>query len=135
MDVSIKIEISVGELLDKITILEIKTERIKDAKKLININKELEVLNSHWSKSSFTNNSLDNEINALKKVNEQLWEIEDAIRGKEKEQAFDKEFVELARSIYFANDKRANIKHTINSKTGSDLIEEKSYSEYSSTNS
>jgi uncharacterized protein YukE len=132
--VSIKIELSVGELLDKITILQIKSERIDDASKLENINKELHVLQSLWNASPYSENKLDENINELKTINEALWDIEDKIRDKEGEQAFDQEFIELARSVYFTNDKRAEIKRVINSKTGSELIEEKSYSDYSASN-
>ncbi len=128
---SIKIELSVGELLDKITILQIKAERIKDLAKLENVNKELQVLTSLWKSSPYTEHDLDENISELKKINEALWEIEDNIRDKESEQAFDNEFIELARSVYFTNDKRAAIKKIINTKTGSELIEEKSYSDYS----
>jgi predicted nuclease with TOPRIM domain len=129
--VSIKIDLSVGELLDKITILQIKAERITCAEKLENINKELQVLLSHWNASPFSNNDLNEDINELKSINESLWDIEDKIRDKEAEQKFDEEFIELARSVYFTNDKRADVKKTINSKTGSELVEEKSYSDYS----
>ncbi|MEM7027547.1 MAG: DUF6165 family protein [Pseudomonadota bacterium] len=125
---SIKIEISVGELLDKITILEIKSERIEDKAKLININKEKAVLSTIWA--SVANNDLVKETEELKTVNESLWEIEDAIRDKERTKQFDEEFIELARAVYITNDKRASIKKVINEKTGSDLIEEKSYQEY-----
>lgn len=128
---SIKIELSVGELLDKITILQIKAERITDPGKLENINKELQVLQSLWHASTYSKSNLDENIDALKKVNEELWVIEDKIRDKESEQAFDNEFIELARSVYVTNDKRAEIKKAINSKTGSELTEEKSYSDYS----
>ncbi|MBL1142233.1 MAG: hypothetical protein HND53_09410 [Proteobacteria bacterium] len=128
---SIKIELSVGELLDKITILQIKSERINDAAKLENINKELTVLQSLWDGSPYSRNDLDKNISELKAVNESLWDIEDKIRDKESEQVFDKEFVDLARSVYFTNDERAEIKKIINMKTGSELIEEKSYSDYS----
>jgi uncharacterized protein DUF6165 len=131
--VSIKIEISVGELLDKITILQIKEERISDASKLDNIKKELRVLQTQWQDSPYSQNNLDESISALKEVNEKLWVIEDKIRIKENEQTFDEGFIELARSVYVINDKRAEIKRVINSKTGSELIEEKSYSDYSSS--
>jgi len=133
--VSIKIELSVGELLDKITILQIKSERIDDETKLENINKELNVLQSLWSASPYSENELDENISELKVVNEALWDIEDKIRDKEGEQVFDQGFIELARSVYVTNDKRAEIKRVINSKTGSELIEEKSYSDYSAGNS
>lgn len=128
---SIKIELSVGELLDKISILQIKAERINDSSKLENIKKELSVLLSLWEGSAYVNHDLESEKNKLKLVNEELWDIEDKIREKEREQVFDKEFIELARSVYITNDKRADIKKIINSKTGSELVEEKSYSDYS----
>ena len=128
---SIKIELSIGELLDKISILQIKAERIDDPSKVKNINKELDVLMSLWNDSPYSDTNLSSEINELKNINEALWDIEDKIRDKERNQLFDKDFIELARSVYFTNDKRAEIKRIINSKTGSELIEEKSYSEYS----
>ena len=128
---SIKIELSVGELLDKISILQIKAERIVDPSKLENINKELDVLMSLWKDSAYSNNNLESEINDLKAINEELWAIEDKIRDKERNRVFDKGFIELARAVYITNDKRADIKRIINSKTGSALIEEKSYSDYS----
>ena len=128
---SIKIELSIGELLDKISILQIKAERIDDPSKVKNINKELDVLMSLWSDSPYSGTNLSSEINELKNINEALWDIEDKIRDKERNQVFDKDFIELARSVYFTNDKRAEIKRIINGKTGSELIEEKSYSDYS----
>jgi len=128
---SIKVELSVGELIDKISILQIKAERIIDRSKLENINKELDVLMSLWKDSINSNNNLESEINDLKAINEELWDIEDKIRDKERNQVFDKGFIELARAVYITNDKRADIKRIINSKTGSELIEEKSYSNYS----
>ena len=128
---SIKIELSVGELLDKISILQIKAERIVDPSKLENINKELDVLMSLWKDSAYSNNNLESETNELKAINEELWAIEDKIRDKERNRVFDKGFIELARAVYITNDKRADIKRIINSKTGSELIEEKSYSNYS----
>ena len=128
---SIKIELSIGELLDKISILQIKAERIDDPSKVKNINKELDVLMSLWNDSPYSDANLSSEINELKNINEALWDIEDKIRDKERNQVFDKDFIELARSVYFTNDKRAEIKRIINGKTGSELIEEKSYSDYS----
>ena len=128
---SIKVELSVGELLDKIAILQIKAERIVDPSKLENINKELDVLMSLWKDSAYSNNNLESETNELKAINEELWAIEDKIRDKERNRVFDKGFIELARAVYITNDKRADIKRIINSKTGSELIEEKSYSDYS----
>jgi len=129
--VSIRVELSVGELLDKISILQIKAERIVDPSKLENINKELDVLMSLWKDSAYSNNNLESETNELKAINEELWAIEDKIRDKERNRVFDKGFIELARAVYITNDKRADIKRIINSKTGSELIEEKSYSDYS----
>ena len=128
---SIRVELSVGELLDKISILQIKAERIVDPAKLENINKELDVLISLWKDSAYSKNNLDSETNELKAINEELWAIEDKIRDKERNQVFDKGFIELARAVYITNDKRADIKRIINSKTGSELTEEKSYNDYS----
>ena len=127
---SINIEISVGELLDKLTILEIKRERITDDTKLENVNKEFYVLNKLWEKSPFFNKPLEEDIKALKQVNEKLWVIEDEIRNKERNKTFDEEFIDLARSVYFTNDERAEIKRRINLKTDSELVEEKSYKDY-----
>lgn len=130
---SIKIDISVGELLDKITILQIKQERIGDAGKLKNVQKELHVLQAQWESSAYIKINIDQQIDDLKKINVSLWEIEDNIRLKENEQKFDEEFIALARSVYVTNDKRAAIKRSINSKTGSELVEEKSYRDYTSS--
>lgn len=123
-------EISVGEFLDKITILEIKSERIKDSAKLANIRKELDTLRQTWADSPFSKQALDAEVAELKEINEKLWEIEDYIRDKESEGAFDDQFIQLARSVYFTNDERAAVKRRINVKVGSNLIEEKSYADY-----
>ena len=127
---NLRAEISVGEFLDKITILEIKSERIKDEAKLENIHKELNTLRQIWSESPFSKEDISAEIAALKQINEKLWEIEDYIRDKESEGAFDDQFIELARSVYFTNDERAAVKRKINVKVGSELIEEKSYTDY-----
>jgi hypothetical protein len=116
-------------LLDKISILEIKSQRIDSPEKLVNIRKELELLQDQ-ARSLLTQKSIFNAYQALKKVNEELWETEDSIRLKEKNQAFDTEFVQLARTVYFQNDNRARIKRHINEITGSSLVEEKSYQEY-----
>lgn len=123
-------EISVGEFLDKITILEIKAERINDPDKLRNIRHELEVLSRTWSASPFSAHELGAEIAKLKRINEALWEIEDDIRIKEAAGEFDEDFIQLARSVYITNDERAAVKRRINVKVGSDLIEEKSYADY-----
>ena len=122
---SIQIDISVGELLDKITILQIKQERMDDAAKLENVKKELHVLQGQWESSSYARINLDDQIGELKKINENLWDIEDKIRLKENTQEFDEEFIALARSVYVTNDVRADIKRNINRKTGSELVEEK----------
>lgn len=132
MFVSIQIDISVGELLDKITILQIKQERMDDAAKLENVKKELHVLQGQWESSSYARINLDDQIGELKKINENLWDIEDKIRLKENTQEFDEEFIALARSVYVTNDVRADIKRNINRKTGSELVEEKSYHDYTS---
>lgn len=123
-------EISVGEFLDKVTILEIKSERIRDPAKLENVARELETLRRTWSSSTFAREDLAGEIAELKRINERLWEIEDDIRDKEAAGAFDEEFIRLARAVYFTNDERAAVKRRINVKVGSALIEEKSYADY-----
>jgi len=124
--------ISHGELIDKITILEIKSEQIADPAKLANVRKELELLLAVWRDDAAAAVDITAERARLKAVNQALWDIEDRIRLKEKAQAFDAEFVELARAVYFQNDDRAAIKREINLKLGSQLIEEKSYQNYKS---
>jgi hypothetical protein len=127
---SVQVEISIGELLDKISILQIKSERITDQLKLENIKIELESLLEKWENSSFSKIEIAEEIVQIREVNEKLWELEDDIRIKEAGYSFDEDFVRLARSVYVTNDKRAEIKRKINEKLGSALIEEKSYSNY-----
>ena len=127
---TIKVELAYGELLDKMTILQIKSERITDENKLSNVNKELDLLNNLWKLDKKSSVDIANEFTALKEINEKIWDIEDGIRDKERIKEFDQEFIELARSVYFSNDKRAEIKRAINLKLGSDLIEEKSYADY-----
>ena len=123
--------ISIGELIDKITILEIKQINMTGIK-LKNINKEMKLLkNILQDKNLEINIDL---IKNLKKVNKKLWEIEDNIRIKESNQEFDEEFIKLARSVYIENDKRASIKKEINQKYNSDLVEEKSYKNYKNLN-
>ncbi|MDC8015365.1 DUF6165 family protein [Tahibacter soli] len=122
--------ISHGELIDKITILEIKSERIADPAKLANVRKELDLLNAIWAADPICAVDIADERARLKHVNQTLWDIEDRIRLKEKAQAFDAEFIELARAVYFQNDDRAAVKREINVKLGSQLIEEKSYQNY-----
>ena len=121
------VPVSLGELLDKITILEIKTERIADAAKLENVNRELELLRAACPTEM---NRIDELRRELKAVNEQLWTIEDEIRDCERNGDFGRRFVELARSVYKTNDRRADIKRKINLVAGSRLMEEKSYSGY-----
>lgn len=127
---TIKVEVSVGEFLDKVTILEIKSERIKDQAKLDNVNKELNLLNGIWSQSEFASADIADEMGRLKNINVKIWEIEDDIRDKERDRAFDDKFIELARAVYYSNDERAAIKKELNLKLGSGLVEEKSYSDY-----
>ena len=123
------IPISVGELVDKIAILKIKSKNIFEDIKLSNIKIELSELQKKFEELNVSN-KIQNEIIGLENVNKQLWVIEDDIREKEKRKEFDEEFIELARSVYNVNDKRASFKKEINLKTGSLLVEEKSYSEY-----
>jgi len=128
---NINVEMSIGEFFDKITILEIKESRIKDAEKLINVKKELSYLNNLLSGLPFSRDQVEKEVIDLREINEKIWDIEDNIRLKESSKAFDEEFTELARSVYFSNDRRAEIKRDINLKLGSDFVEEKSYEDYS----
>ena len=124
------VPVSPGELLDKITILKIKQERIHDAAKLANVRLELELLEQTWRHSGCAAASPGADERALRAVNEKLWDIEDRIRAKESTRSFDAEFVELARAVYLANDERAAIKRRINVTLGSRIIEEKSYASY-----
>jgi hypothetical protein len=126
----IKVPISPGELLDKITILRIKSQRMSDPAKLSNVRLELRSLEDTWSGSAYAKIEIHADIAALLSVNERLWVIEDDIRDKERAQAFDAEFIRLARAVYVENDERAAIKRRINTKLGSSIVEEKSYREY-----
>ena len=124
------IPVSWGELFDKITILQIKIENLHEKNALNNVKTEHDQLNAIYN-----NNFLKDEIaivlfNDLKEINQKLWDIEDKIRDKEKRKKFDKEFIELARNIYFTNDERSRIKRNINETFGSKIIEEKLYSKY-----
>tara|TARA_Y100000589_G_C27051465_1_gene587480 strand:- start:79 stop:468 length:390 start_codon:yes stop_codon:yes gene_type:complete len=127
---SIKIDVSVGEIMDKLTILEIKADKIDDTEKLSNILKERENLLPAIALPPLQTDEIQQLAAELKQVNLRLWEIEDAIRLKEAEKCFDGEFIELARSVYFTNDQRAALKKQINLQTGSELVEEKSYEDY-----
>ncbi|HFC29913.1 MAG TPA: hypothetical protein ENJ44_02595 [Oceanospirillales bacterium] len=126
----IKTPVSFGEVLDKITILEIKSEQIKDASKLNNIKTELDLLNKTWHKFVSDSDEIIALKAELKKINQALWNIEDDIRIKEGKKQFDDEFIQLARSVYVTNDKRADVKKQINLALGSTLVEEKSYQDY-----
>ena len=126
----ILVEIAPGELIDKITILEIKSERITDAGKLKNVRVELQVLAAARDAAMAASAQLTDLTTQLKQVNEALWEIEDAIRDCERGQDFGPKFIELARSVYHSNDRRAALKRQINELLGSKLIEEKSYAAY-----
>ena len=126
----ISVPVSHGELIDKISILEIKAAHIRDAVKLVNVRAELDLLNATWAGDSASRTDIAAERAGLKAINEALWDIEDRIRLKEKAQAFDAEFVELARAVYFRNDERAAVKREINEKLGSTQVEEKSYQDY-----
>ncbi|PPR61478.1 MAG: hypothetical protein CFH08_02163 [Alphaproteobacteria bacterium MarineAlpha3_Bin7] len=127
---SIKIDVSPGELIDKITILQIKADKIQDISKLENVNKELELLTNSLHEGVKITNELRLIMDELQQVNETLWAIEDKIRLHEASRTFDTDFIELARAVYKENDKRANLKRKINNTLGSGLIEEKSYSAY-----
>jgi hypothetical protein len=126
----IMVPISPGELLDKITILRIKSKRISDPAKLANVRVELEAPERTWDSSAYAAVDIASDVAALLAVNERLWTIEDEIRDQERAQAFDAQFVRLARSVYIENDERAAIKRRLNLRLGSSLIEEKSYADY-----
>ncbi len=127
---SISVEVSPGELIDKITILEIKLERIKDADKLENIKREWEILTAARDGAIKPTDELERLTGELKESNLRLWEIEDDIRQCENDKDFGDKFVELARGVYVNNDKRSRLKREINELLGSRLIEEKSYAAY-----
>ena len=128
----ILVPVSFGELLDKIAILQIKSERMSDAAKLANVRNELSALDATWGQHPASKQDIAGLRADLKAVNERLWVIEDDIRLQEKAQAFDAEFVRLARAVYFENDTRARIKKDINLALGSSYVEEKSYQDYGS---
>ena len=120
-------EISVGELIDKITILEIKKEKISNKEKLVEVNKELNSLNETLKKTINDESKIINFKNDLKNINLKLWDIEDGKRSAEKNNKFDEKFIELARNVYKFNDERAKIKLAINNALGSNIKEVKSY--------
>ena len=127
---NIKVPTSPGELLDKITILEIKMEQISDAEKLKHIEYELAQLTQIWNEHFNNNEDLNLLKKELRETNTNMWDIEDNIRIKESKKEFDNDFIELARSVYYQNDKRADTKKKINELLGSLLMEEKSYADY-----
>jgi len=127
---SLLVPVSVGELLDKLTILDIKAERISEPEKLANVQRERRALEQAWLESPHAEADVAAARAALKAVNEQLWEIEEAIRDKERAGCFDAGFVALARSVYATNDRRAALKRQVNLQVGSTLVEEKSYPDY-----
>jgi hypothetical protein len=124
-----KIEVSIGEIVDKLTILDIKMTKILELEKLKNISKEYGYLKDVVEDDLGISCDSD-DYKQLLSVNQELWDIEDKIRDKERGRMFDEEFIELARSVYITNDKRAEIKKEFNLKYGSSFVEEKSYSPY-----
>jgi hypothetical protein len=123
-----KIEVSNGELVDKVTILSIKLEKFRSEEKRANVLKEYDLLYPAMCEIGITADS--SEFRQLREVNFKLWEIEDNIREKEARGTFDEIFIDLARSVYIENDKRAEIKRAINQRTRSSLVEEKEYVDY-----
>ena len=127
---NIHVPVSPGEVLDKITILEIKSERMSDPEKVANVKIELAMLHEVWAESVSADSVINNLHEQLKEINETLWEIEDGIRDQERAREFDERFIELARSVYRTNDRRSEIKREINLHLGSAIVEEKSYQDY-----
>ena len=128
---NIHVPVSPGEVLDKITILEIKSERMSDPEKVANVRIELALLQETWANAVAVNQVIDDLHDQLKQINEALWEIEDDIRDKERVKEFDQQFIDLARNVYFTNDRRSDVKKQLNLHLGSQIIEEKSYQDYS----
>lgn len=127
---NIHVPVSPGEVLDKITILEIKSERMGDPEKVANVCVELALLQETWKEFIRDDEEISDLRAQLKEINEALWEIEDDIREKERAGEFDKRFIELARSVYVTNDRRSMVKKELNLHLGSEIVEEKSYQEY-----
>ena len=124
------IPVSWGELFDKITILQIKIENLQEKNALKNVKTEYDQLNKIYNSNFLEDEKAKLLMNSLTQINKKLWDIEDKIRHKERIKKFDEEFIELARNVYFTNDKRSKIKRDINENFGSIIIEEKSYSKY-----
>jgi len=127
---NLHVPVSPGEVLDKITILEIKSERMTDPEKVANVRAELALLQETWNENIRDNETIQGLHAQLKEINETLWEIEDDIRDKERAKEFDDRFIELARAVYVTNDRRSQVKKELNLHLGSDIIEEKSYQDY-----
>lgn len=123
----INVSISTGELVDKLTILEIKLEKIEDSKKLSNVQKEYDILAEHMKELSNNFENVDTFFNKLKKINSKLWEMEDQVRYFMRENKFDKDFINLAKEIHMTNDLRFEVKNEINKKLKSEIFEQKSY--------
>ncbi len=128
---NIQVPVSPGEVLDKITILEIKSERMDDPVKVANVRIELALLEATWAQSVTPDPVIQDLHDQLKQINEALWEIEDDIRDKERVKEFGQQFIDLARKVYFTNDRRSEVKKQLNLHLGSQIIEEKSYQDYS----
>ena len=128
---NIKVPVSPGEVLDKITILEIKSERMIDPEKVANVRAELALLQETWAENIRDTEVIQDLHAKLKEINEALWEIEDDIRDKERAKEFDERFIELARAVYVTNDRRSEVKKELNLHLGSEIVEEKSYQDYS----
>ncbi len=128
---NIRVPVSPGEVLDKITILEIKSERMTDPQKVANVRIELDLLQKTWAEAIREDDTIRDLHAQLKEINEALWEIEDDIRDKERAKEFDERFIELARAVYFTNDRRSEVKKKLNLHLGSQIVEEKSYQDYS----
>ncbi len=127
---SVHVEVSWGELLDKVTILLIKAERIQDPAKVANVNRELEALSKERGRALAMDSRVAVLEQELKRINEALWDIEDDIRDQERNKDFGPRFIELARAVYVTNDQRAAVKRQLNEVLGSRLVEEKSYQAY-----
>ena len=124
------VEVSIGELLDKISILEIKKEKIRDSEKLKYITNEYSILKKHFENNIKSDDKLDSLFQSLKEINTKLWVIEDNKRQCEKDKDFGEKFIKLSRDVHFLNDNRAKIKLEINNYTGSDIKEIKEYTSY-----
>ena len=127
---NIQVPVSPGEVLDKITILEIKSERMTDPEKVANVRVELALLKETWDRAVSEDDVIRGLHDQLKEINEALWEIEDDIRDKERVKDFDQRFIELARAVYFTHDRRSKVKKDLNLHLGSQIVEEKSYQDY-----